>query len=360
MFQTHRAICVSCTEHRSKMNGHKTVMRFDRRLIFSGYKIAILRRAVGQMRTGATHEVHHGAPVAQLSRPPAGMFDVDLSSIAARMSTSPVGQHQSKASHACHYPTPVFQYPQHATTTPVHQHQYPKQTQQHVTPAPRRANEGATIEHGHVCVEPPRCVDNCEVITAYSKPRVVSFAFYSLLRGDTIERLYIFAMCAGVIAVAISVPDQKRIFLGFALFQGVFLPTVVVHSMLLLHSVPAMLSVVLFLVCAPLSVPLGIIYETHVFNSSSVVMAAIFHLFAGGGGITRILSILGLLLFSCFFFGGVLYDFDKPDQPMVRIILPLVQIIYVCASGVASLKNGIKAGNCECFAQPMLLDTNKK
>ena len=109
-----------------------------------------------------------------------------------------------------------------------------------------------------------RCVDNCEVITVYSKPRVVSLAFYSLLRGDTIKRLYILTMCAGVIAAAISVPDQKRIFLGFALCQGVFLPTVVVHSMLLLHSVPAMFCVVLFLLFAPLGVPLGVIYETHV------------------------------------------------------------------------------------------------
>ena len=288
------------------------------------------------------------------------MFDVDCSNLGVSVSASPVGPYPKHASHGGPYPkhaSLVGPHPKHASPVGQH-HKYASPvglhlSQQHHNPPTTHPYLDVNTDPENVCVRPPQYVDNCEVTTAYSKPRAVSLAFYSLLRGDTIKRLYMLAMCAGVVAVAINVPNQKRMLLSFALFQGVFIPGVVLHSILMLHSMPAMFSVVLFLLFAPLGVPLGIMYETHIFISSSIVMAATFHLVAGGGGMVRILYIMGLLLFSCISFEGVVDH--NPEQPLVQGIVPLVQIIYVCVSGVASVNTGIKAGNCDCLVQPGFL-----
>jgi hypothetical protein len=162
--------------------------------------------------------------------------------------------------------------------------------------------------------------------------------FYFLLKRDTVAGLYIISLLSGVSVLGIvgSAHNQERVFLSISLFYGIFLPVVSIHTFLVLDSVECVVFGLLFLITAPVSVPLSLLHRSHVFASTSLIIVSVFHLLAGRHGFIRIflVGILALFIWMCF--GGVLDNPHRGD-PAALIVVPGLQMIYVCLSGCISV-----------------------
>jgi len=131
---------------------------------------------------------------------------------------------------------------------------------------------------------------------------------------------------------------------SFALFFGVFVPVVVLHGTMVVHRVWALVPMVLYVVYTPVGVALSIIYKTHAFISVSLILVGVFFLMAGVYGMGRILSAGGLSLFIWLCFG---FGVDTPDRGdiVALVVIPGLQIIYVCIAGIVCVMSLPECGS---------------
>lgn len=162
-----------------------------------------------------------------------------------------------------------------------------------------------------------------------------------LLQRETLASMYVASMFIGFAALGIvgGASSQQHVFLSFSLFYGVFIPVVILHGtsvISVIHRVWAAIPMLMYLIYAPVSVSLSIIHKSHIFLSISLVMVGFCFVIAGVGGWIRIVSAVVLALFTSLCFGGVLHNPDRGDV-VALVVVPIIQIIYVCLAGVVSV-----------------------
>jgi hypothetical protein len=150
--------------------------------------------------------------------------------------------------------------------------------------------------------------------------------------------MYIASMFIGfaVLGIVGGAASQQHVFLSFSLFYGVFIPVVILHGTSVIHRVWAAIPMMIYLIYAPVSVSLSIIHKSHIFLSVSLVMVGFCFIMAGVGGWIRIVSAVILALFTYMCFGGALHSPDRGDV-IALVVIPTLQIIYVCLAGVVSV-----------------------
>jgi hypothetical protein len=159
-----------------------------------------------------------------------------------------------------------------------------------------------------------------------------------LLKRETLASMYIASMFIGFAMLGIvgGAINQLHVFLSFSLFYGFFIPVVILHGTSLVHRMWSVLPMLVYLIYAPVSVSLSIIHKSHVFLSASLVMIGICFVIASAAGWTRLISIVVLTLFTLMCFGGALNSPDRGDV-MALVVIPAIQIFYVCLAGAASV-----------------------
>ena len=159
-----------------------------------------------------------------------------------------------------------------------------------------------------------------------------------VIQRKTLASMYIASMFIGfaVLGIVGGATSQQHVFLSFSLFYGVFIPVVILHGTSVLHRVSAAIPMLIYLIYAPVSVSLSIIHKSHVFLSISLVMVGFCFLVAGVGGWVRVGSAIVLALFASMCFGGALHSPDRGDV-IALVVVPTIQIIYVCLAGAFSV-----------------------
>jgi hypothetical protein len=159
-----------------------------------------------------------------------------------------------------------------------------------------------------------------------------------LLQKETLASMYIASMFIGFAMLGIvgGATNQQHVFLSFSLFYGFFIPVVILHGASLVHRVWSAVPMLIYLIYAPVSVSLSIIHKSHVFLSVSLIMVGLCFVIAGAAGWIRVLSAVVLTLFTLMCFGGSLNSPDRGDV-IALVVIPTVQIIYVCLAGAASV-----------------------
>jgi hypothetical protein len=159
-----------------------------------------------------------------------------------------------------------------------------------------------------------------------------------LLQRETLASMYIAAMFVGFAMLGIvgGATNQQHVFLSFSLFYGVFIPVVILHCASLVHRIWSAVPMLIYLIYAPVSVSLSIIHKSHVFLSVSLVMVGLCFVLACASGWIRLVSTGVLILFTLMCFGGSLNSPDRGDV-IALVVIPIVQIIYVCLAGTASV-----------------------
>jgi hypothetical protein len=203
-------------------------------------------------------------------------------------------------------------------------------------PHPPARNIDDTRHHPHhtmaLCPTRPPVVH-----TAIGTSEVYS-ELHSLLQRETLASLYIGAMLIGfaVLGIVGGVDSQQQVFLCFSVFYGVFLPVVLLHCIFVVHRVWAVVPMLLYLVYAPVSVSLCIMHRSHLFLSISLVMVGGCCILAGAGGWVRAVSVVFMALFAWLCFGGLLNNPERGDV-IALVVIPGIQMTYVCVSGVLSV-----------------------
>lgn len=168
----------------------------------------------------------------------------------------------------------------------------------------------------------------------------------SFVQRGTLARLYVVSMFTGVAVLGGvgGADSHEQVFVSFALFFGVFVPVVVLHGTMVVHRVWALVPMVLYVVYTPVGVALSIIYKTHAFISVSLILVGVFFLMAGVYGMGRILSAGGLSLFIWLCFG---FGVDTPDRGdiVALVVIPGLQIIYVCIAGIVCVMSLPECGS---------------
>jgi len=159
-----------------------------------------------------------------------------------------------------------------------------------------------------------------------------------LLQRETIASMYIASMFIGfaVLGIVGGAKSQQHVFLSFSLFYGVFIPVVILHGTSVIHRVWAAVPMLIYLIYAPVSVSLSIIHKSHIYISISLIMVGFCFVMAGVGGWIRVASVVLLTLFTSLCFGGALNSPDRGDV-VALVVIPTLQIIYVCLAGVVSV-----------------------
>jgi hypothetical protein len=159
-----------------------------------------------------------------------------------------------------------------------------------------------------------------------------------VIQRKTLASMYIASMFIGfaVLGIVGGATSQQHVFLSFSLFYGVFIPVVILHGTTVIHRVSAAIPMLIYLIYAPVSVSLSIIHKSHVFLSISLVMVGFCFLVAGVGGWLRVGSAIVLALFASMCFGGALHSPDRGDV-IALVVVPTIQIIYVCLAGAFSV-----------------------
>lgn len=190
----------------------------------------------------------------------------------------------------------------------------------------------------YVGVDPK--LNNASKIARYEQS-IHSSRVNSLFKRDTLAGLYILSLLSGVSVLGIvgGAHNQERVFLSFSFFYGIFIPVVATHTCLVLDSVECVVFGLLFLITAPFSVSLSVLNRSHVSVSVSLILVAVFHLVAGRQGVIRIFLLGTMALFIWMCFGGVL-DNPQRGDPAALIVVPGLQMIYVCLTGCISVLCG--------------------
>jgi hypothetical protein len=155
---------------------------------------------------------------------------------------------------------------------------------------------------------------------------------------ETLARLYIIAMFTGIAVLGTvgGADSQEQVFFSLSLFFGVLVPVIVLHATALMNKVWALIPMIVCAMYTPVGVSLSIMHTTHIFISVAFISVGTSFFLAGGLGASRIVSGILLVGFILLCFG---VDVDTPDRGdlIALVIVPGVQIIYVCLAGALSV-----------------------
>jgi hypothetical protein len=285
-----------------------------------------------KMHPGECKDIVIPKPTSQLSRY-SYMFDVDCSSLDLRNKGSFVTGNNHHDQHVVPVSEPIPQNRNHGvvSSNPGIYGQHP------------RSATGVYDTNSHrpkqdVQVDIDNKLNSSSKLARYEQQSVSTSRIWSLFNRETVASLYILSLLSGVSVLGIvgGAHNQDRVFLSFSIFYGIFIPVVSMHICLVLDTVECVVFGLLFLITAPVSVPLSLLHRSHVFASMSLILVSVFHLTAARQGFTRIFlfGILTLFIWMCF--GGVL-DHPLRGDVTALIVVPGTQIVYVCFSGFISV-----------------------
>jgi hypothetical protein len=161
----------------------------------------------------------------------------------------------------------------------------------------------------------------------------------TLLQYDTLVSLYSLSLAIGLVVIGIvgNAQSQQHVFISFAIFQGILLPTLVLHTLIVIENRNA---APVFGVCVaaytPVSVTLSVLNETHVFVSLYFMSVMVFHVTTIDHTILKCLYVVIIVLFAWTSFSGFL-DTPQRGDVVSLVVVPGLQIICVCITGIGSV-----------------------
>jgi hypothetical protein len=149
--------------------------------------------------------------------------------------------------------------------------------------------------------------------------------------------LYVTVTISGLTVVGIlgAAMGMTRTLLSVALFNGTLVPVLFLHCLMYIENKYAVGLGVCTVVYLNVSVPLGLVYNTHLFTSISFGLVIGFHCVAGGVGWRCMVHILIIIIFV----GISIWESPRyPDRGDTTglILLPCIRIMFVGVSGAIS------------------------